>query len=371
MQRHIVVLQYAGDYAEAYWRLRAGGAETYAAQAYSLQAVADLVQPGTAVTSVCCLSPQADDQVLPNGVRSVVLGCAHRVDQDHVWRRIRALVPTHLLLRTPMLRVLQGAHRQRIPVVATLADSFLDRGIRAWIRQHLLARALNSAHVLVVANHGRNACRNLVSMGVDPKKVVAWDWPHASSDLSSKPYPTQPVWNLVYAGLIASSKGVGDIVEALALLRKDGIRANVQCFGSGSIDAFRQLAAERGVGDAIAFRGQAANPVVCEAMRDADLVLIPSRHSYPEGLPLTIYEAFRARTPIVGSDHPMFAGILVDGASAKVFRAGDAAGLALAVRTLMQDRALYEALSANSERSWQQLQIDTKWGELIHGWLRA
>jgi glycosyltransferase involved in cell wall biosynthesis len=371
MKRHIVVLQYAGDYAEAYWRIRGGGAENYAAQEYSLDAVASLVEPGTAVTSVCCLSPQVDDQVLPNGVRSVTLGFAGAVDQVRVARRVRELQPTHVLLRTPMVRVLRTARQLGSPVVSTFADSFLDRGIRAWIRQRRLARELNDANVLVVGNHGRNACLNLVRIGVRADKVVAWDWPHAASELAPKPYPDSDCWSLLYAGLLDTNKGVGDIVEAVAILRRMRIHVKVRCFGSGSVDQFRKLADDRGVGDAVVFCGQAPNATVCEAMRHSDVVLIPSRHRYPEGLPLTIYEALRSRTPIVGSDHPMFDGILVDNISAKVFPAGDAKALAMALHGLMKDRQLYQALSRNAEESWQRLQIRTKWGDLIGQWLTA
>jgi hypothetical protein len=107
----------------------------------------------------------------------------------------------------------------------------------------------------------------------------------------------------------------------------------------------------------VEFCGQAPNSAVCDAMRQADVVLVPSRHSYAEGLPLTIYEALRARTPIVASDHPMFAGILVDDASAKVFRAGDVQALAAALRSLMADRDLYECLSRNAQDCWEQIQI--------------
>jgi hypothetical protein len=65
----------------------------------------------------------------------------------------------------------------------------------------------------------------------------------------------------------------------------------------------------------------------------------------------------------------MFEGILVDESSAKVFRAGDAKGLASALRGLMDDPQLYELLSRNSEASWQGLQISTQWGDLVRSWL--
>ena len=52
-----------------------------------------------------------------------------------------------------------------------------------------------------------------------------------------------------------------------------------------------------------------------------DLLLMTSRY---EGLPLTIYEALAARTPIIASDHPMFRGALVHQENALVYPAGDA-----------------------------------------------
>ena len=369
MNRQIVVLQYAGDFAEAFWRLRAGGPENYAAQAYSLDAVASLVDPATRVASVCCQAAKADDQVLPNGVRSIALGFPDAVDPARVWRAVDALRPTHLLLRTPMVPVLAAARRRGIPVVATFADSFVQGGPFARMRYQALARELNDPNVLVVGNHGRNACRNLERIGVRPQKVVPWDWPQASSDLPPKRYPARAVWTLLYAGLVDRHKGVGDAIEAMALLRRDGVRTRLQCFGSGALADFRRLAAAGGVQDCIDFAGQAANPVVCAAMRQADVILVPSRHSYPEGVPLTIYEAFRSRTPIVGSDHPMFDGILVDGYSAKVFRAAHPAELAGALRALRASPQTYETLSRNAQAAWLGLQIETRWGDLIRRWL--
>jgi len=104
-------------------------------------------------------------------------------------------------------------------------------------------------------------------------------------------------------------------------------------------------------------------------MRDADVVLIPSRHEYPEGLPLTIYEALAARTPIVASDHPMFRGALVHQRSALIFPAGESEALAAAIRRLGADRTLYAQLSANSSAAWEALQLPVTWGELIERWL--
>ena len=104
-------------------------------------------------------------------------------------------------------------------------------------------------------------------------------------------------------------------------------------------------------------------------MRRVDAVLVPSRPAYPEGLPLTIYEALCARTPIVASDHPMFAGHLVDRDSAMVFRAGDPRDFADAIQRVTDDPVAYRALSARSAATWRAMQLPVRWGDLIHRWL--
>jgi glycosyltransferase involved in cell wall biosynthesis len=129
------------------------------------------------------------------------------------------------------------------------------------------------------------------------------------------------------------------------------------------------LARELNLGGQVRFAGLVANEDVPDAMRAADAVVIPSRHEYAEGLPLTIYEALAARTPIIASDHPMFRGALTHDESALVFPAKDIGALASAIRRLASDADLYARLSANSDAAWQALQLPVTWGALIERWL--
>jgi glycosyltransferase involved in cell wall biosynthesis len=88
--------------------------------------------------------------------------------------------------------------------------------------------------------------------------------------------------------------------------------------------------------------------------------MIPSRNYYPEGFPLTIFEALKSRTPIIASDHPMFRGFLEHRKSAMVFSSGHAEGLANSIRELISHPDLYAGLSANAEQVWQTLQLPVK-----------
>jgi glycosyltransferase involved in cell wall biosynthesis len=369
MKRHVVVLQYAGDYGEAYRHIRGGGDETYASQAYSLKAVEDLVGPDSEVTSVCCASDRAHVEVLPNRVTSITLGFRDGVDEKQVCALLDRLQPTHLVLRTPLLRVLAYASRTRLPVISTLADSFDQSGFRNWLRNRRLAALLNGPNVLVVGNHGRNACASLQRIGVLPEKVVPWDWPQPPVQAEPKQFPARGLMHVLYAGMIHEDKGVGDLLRAAALLRQAGLRLNVDLLGDGEIEAFRALAARLALADTVTFHGRVSNREVYARMCQSDVVVVPSRHTYPEGLPLTIYEALRSRTPVVASDHPMFRTVLVNRQSARVFEAAEPEQLAAALRDVFTDSSLYERLSRNSKAAWEALQIPTRWGDLIHRWL--
>jgi len=139
--------------------------------------------------------------------------------------------------------------------------------------------------------------------------------------------------------------------------------------GADPEGAMRAEADRLNLGGAIKFVGVVANEEIPEKMREADAVVVPSRHEYPEGLPLTIYEALAARTPIIASDHPMFAGAISHEHSALTFRASDSMSLADAIDRLSQDADLYGNISANSEAAWKDLQLPVTWGDLIEKWL--
>lgn len=164
-------------------------------------------------------------------------------------------------------------------------------------------------------------------------------------------------------------KGVGDLIQAVGHLKEKGIKPQLQIAGGGDLAPFQRQVAELGLASQVAFLGVVAHSRVSELMRESSIVVVPSWHQYGEGLPLTIYEAFCARTPVIGSDHPMFLGNLLHGENALVFRERDAASLAENIERLLTDADLYEKLSQSSAEAWQRLQIPVKWGDLIRRWM--
>lgn len=367
----LLVVQYAGDYRATFRALAAGGDETYFAQRYSDDAIAAYAARGDVVV-VALMTPEAYDERLPNGVRAVGFGPQGHLSEDAVVALAAELEPTHLLLRAPMVGLLRWGIAARCDMALTLADSFNGTGLRSWWRHRRLSRLLNHPQVRWIGNHGVSSSQGLVSIGVSAAKVVPWDWPHDRSpdpiEPKAAPAPGSP-WRLLFVGAVSELKGVGDLLRGAAELVRSGRAVDVSIVGSGELEQFQALAAALGITEQVTFVGRVPNKAVVALMREADLVVVPSRTDYPEGFPLTIYEALSARTPIVASDHPMFRQHLRDGDTAAVFPSGDASKLAGAVTRLMDTPALYEQLSIRSAATWHSLQIPVKWADFISAWI--
>lgn len=366
--RRLLVVQYAGDYAETWHRLAQDGAETYLAQAYGDRAIAALAAGGAEVAVVIAITGKVYREMLAPRLLAVGMGPAHVGIETEIVDFARGFRPTHVLLRSPFTGLLRWACDNEARILLTLADSF-QGGLRRWLSSRRLVRLLNSARVEWVANHGTAASGALVRMGVGAAKVIPWDWPHHNTPAQWEAKTLragQHRFKAIYVGARVELKGVGDALHALALLVRRGIDVSLDVVGEG--DDFSALADRLGLTDRVVFLGRIPNSEIIPAMRLADVVLVPSRKEYPEGFPLTLYEALCSRTPIVASDHPMFVPKLSPERSAVVFRAGDAAALASSIERLLTSPRLYDALSLNALQTWQSLQVPVKWAELVEAW---
>ena len=367
----LTIVQYAGDYREAWERFEAGGKANYQAQRYSVGFVGSLAHQLDQVAVICALTDEPYDVILPNNVRAIGAGLKPGFHPRELIPVLSRTAPDRLCLTTPMTPLLRWARSNRVRTITAMADSFRRGGIKAAIRHRILASELNRPNVEWVGNHQIGACLSLLDIGVNRDKIIPWDWPpsHRPSDHDPRVAKNSGPLELVYVGSVVEAKGVGDLLGALKKLKQEGVPPSLTVIGHDPDGRMTGLAESLGLKDDVRFAGLIANEDVPAAMREADVVVIPSRHEYPEGLPLTIYEALAARTPIIASDHPMFFGALTHEQTALVFPASKADALASAIRRLGADPELYARLSLNSEAAWQALQLPVTWGELVERWL--
>lgn len=372
MKRFLIV-QYAGDFREAYRRLEATGTETYYGHRYVLETLAALAAEFGEAGVMCCRAPERYVERLPTGVTVMGANMRPGLNSRGILKMVAEFDPTHLVVHGPMPHIIRWGVRRGIRTMGMFADSFNVQPLKRFVRYGRIAHLLNNPGVDWVGNHGVNACLSLARLGVDRAKIIPWDWPH---DHDPEQYPAKAapsrdtIPTLLYVGYVSEAKGVGDAIRAMAILKQAGRSVNLEIAGGGAVDRLRQLAEHSGVADQVRFLGLVPNNSILQRMHDASVVIVPSRHTFPEGLPLTIYEALRSRTPIIASDHPMFARNLVDGESCVEFPAADPEALADRVARLLDDPALYGRISQGAPAAWRRIQINGKWGDILHRWLR-
>jgi glycosyltransferase involved in cell wall biosynthesis len=368
----LVIVQYAGDYAEVFECLAKGGSETYYAQKYSVDAVTEMAKRAESVTVICCTSPEFNEKVLDNRVRTIACGFSYPINSKKLIELIAKQNPTHLIMRTILPDVFKWAIKKKIRTIAVFAESIATTTWFQKFRNYFLAKLLNNKQIEWVGTYGITSSLLFNKIGVKPDKIIPWDFLIESNpgSLSPKEIPADlKTWKLFYAGLLIQSKGVGDILEAVAKLRERNISVHLKMAGKGEEEFFSQRVEQLQIKDSVEFLGIVPTQTLEPLMRESDLVLVTSRHEYPEGFPLTIQHALRTRTPIVASDHPMFKTHLKHGVNAMIFEAGNSQALAECIEKVISDSALYHNLSVASHSTWHELRLPVKWAELIDRWL--
>lgn len=367
----LTVVQY-GDYAEAAARFRAGGDENYYAQRYTVDFLPQLAAAaGMEEVTVISFAADAPPAVTDTGVRTRgvhLYPSGQRPRFDRLLDAIAESRPTHLVVAAPIAPAIRWGLARGLSVLPLFADSFRTRGLKAYIRNRLLARLLNDPAIEFVANHNLAASLDLARIGVKRDKILPFDWPELISVRDYAPKPAPPSdrpFRGLYVGQVTEAKGVGDAVRAVSILRGRGRDVTLTVIGGGDIAGFEELARREGVAAHVAFTGLLSHGRVLEEMRAHDVVLVPSHHSYPEGLPMTLYEALCMRVPLVTSDHPMFALRIRDGIEALVHPERNPEALADRVERLASDRRLYEELSVRGEESVKDYLCPLKWDRLL------
>ncbi len=360
---HLLIFQ-AGNYAQAYRSRDAGDAETYREQYASVGFVAELTDRYRVTMLAMC--PDPHDETLAPGLRSIGMG-----RPEFTRRRTRAifqsLAPDMLIARAPHPHVLAEARARSLPTLPCFADIFSGSGVRRRLRNLYLRQMLQGPHVPCVANHSLNASRSTVTdLGLAAERVVPWDWKPLPISGHCRDAPADPKSpQLLYVGALSDAKGVGDALRALPVLHAKGIQARLTLIGGGALPPWQTQASQLGIAQHVQFLGKIPNAEVQTHMMQSDAILVPSRHSYPEGLPNVIYEGLAACTPLVISDHPAFAGRLTPQRDVLTFRASDPQALAGAVAQLCDDTALFANLSAHSESALSGLAVGLEWDRLV------
>ena len=148
--------------------------------------------------------------------------------------------------------------------------------------------------------------------------------------------------SILFMGLLTPAKGLPELVEALAILRRRFPDAQLVCAGQGD-GAFLSAHARRlGVADAVFFPGWLDGEAKEAWMARAAVFALPS---HAEGMPMSLLEAMAAGLPAVASAVCAVPEVLEDGVNGLLVSPRDPAGLARALGRVLEDPQLAARLA--------------------------
>jgi glycosyltransferase involved in cell wall biosynthesis len=363
---------FAGDFVDVLRRYNEKKVQIYQTHDEVARLINALLDAGYQLNIYSFVTSEARVEQPVLGLRVVSLGAKDYAATALLTEAVASDDADTVIAHFPNLELLRAVSAKDCRAIAVLATSYNRSGLRAFLERRRIASLLNGSRFELVSNHCLPATQHLARIGVKREKLIAWDVPHpfepATQD--AKRLVVRRPFEGVYAGSIGEGKGVRDIIHAIAILREKGLDVRMSLAGLGDIDAMKALGAKLGVSDLLSFVGLIANTEVFRMMAAADVVVVPSRTEYPEGFPLTMFEAIASRTPIVCSDHPMFRPVITNGRNASVFPAGNRQAFADAILHILTDPELYATLSTNATSTWAALKGPADWRAMIVNWVR-
>ena len=212
-------------------------------------------------------------------------------------------------------------------------------------RSHLMKRLIEMLF--------RHAQR-IVVLGSVWRDFVAHHVPDASGRIAILPNATRAsatpparrtdkaTVTILFIGRLNASKGIPELVEALATLKSMGGWTAVLA-GDGEVSQTRAAVRAVGLGDRVEVPGWLSLNQVRDLWLRGDIFVLPSMI---ENLPLSIVEAFAHGVPVICTPVGSIPEIVENGRTGLIVPAGDSKALARALERLIQDKSLRDSLAS-------------------------
>jgi glycosyltransferase involved in cell wall biosynthesis len=153
-----------------------------------------------------------------------------------------------------------------------------------------------------------------------------------------KPRPMRAVPRIVILGRLSPEKGHGVLLDAVALLAREGVAVEVEIIGDGPFaDAIRRQETALGIEGRVIHSGELLAEKVARRLADADIFCMAS---FSEGLPISLMEAMAVGVPVVTTWISGIPELAVNEVTAMTVPPGNSAALAAAIKRLVEDPEL-------------------------------
>ena len=232
------------------------------------------------------------------------------------------------------------------------------------IRRAIASLFINAATIIVLGEAWRGRVAAWVPEAASRIVVL----PNAVADPGPRTGEHGTVPHILFAGRLGARKGVPELVAALGSLRSEPAwRATIA--GDGDVELTRMAMQAAGMAERVSVPGWIDASGMEALMREADILTLPS---YDENLPMSVVEAFAHEVAVVCTPVGAVTDIVVDGVTGLLVQPGDAAGLADALRRLLDDAGLRHRIASAGRGVFEdRLNIAAYTAHMVEIWQKA
>ena len=206
-------------------------------------------------------------------------------------------------------------------------------------KQAKVRRIINSADKIIILGE---YWREFVSSLLEDKSKVEVVYNAVGCPDRSRYNPNAR--GLLFLGAIGKRKGVYDLLEAMKILKRDGVDTKLVLYGPDATDGIEALIEKYGLSDCAEYRGWLSKENKEAVFRETALNILPS---YNEGLPMTILETMSFGIPNITTPVAAIPEV-VSSRNGYLVSPGDYKAVAERVAEFLADGGLRKRLSESS-----------------------
>lgn len=208
-------------------------------------------------------------------------------------------------------------------------------------RPLLLKEKGERAKAFVMISEHNAAMMRAIGVPEDKLPIIRCGVPDVPAALPPrKEYRDAPVIGSL--GRLVEKKGMGDLVEAFAMVLPDVPQAKLEIVGDGPLrERLESQIANLGIDDSVELKGAMPNTEVLAWLRGLDLAVLACKRD-PEtddqdGIPVALMEAMAFGVPVVSTAISGIPELIIDGKTGRLGKPGDPESLAAAIRAALTD----------------------------------
>ena len=220
------------------------------------------------------------------------------------------------------------------------------QGVKKQIRESVFKRMIfrfvfRNSHVICLSGY---MARDIEDVYKGEPIIVNNGIEDVSPRFPTKNILSGDIVSILFVGHLWKFKGIIELIDALKILKSDGVNFNASIVGPEGdllVDDLKKMIEVLGLNDSIQILGTKEGDEKHQIFRDADIFVLPTHW---EAFPGVVLEAMQFSLPVIATREGAIPEIIDDEVTGLLIRKQDAADLAEKLRRLVADPKLRESM---------------------------